>query len=295
MKVNLQTKFNMRQYMKSNDFELYYYADFSPRPVKAHHHSYYEFYFFLEGDISIYIRDKHYKLKAGDFILVPPYTEHYPVIHNTEAPYRRFILWISEEYCNQLLEESGNYVYLMQHVATTHNYVFQNDTIEFNAICLKLFHLIEEMKTERFGRETGTELELKSFLFYLNRLTFERNQVNRSYSRTLYMALCEYISEHLYEDLSLDRLSKEFYLSKSYISHEFKDNIGISLHQYIIKKRLSASKEGLLSDMPISNVYEKYGFNDYSGYFRAFKKEYGISPKEYRKIQERKKMDYHFL
>ena len=94
--------------------------------------------------------------------------------------------------------------------------------------------------------------------------------------------MCEYISAHLEEDLSLSALSKEFFISKFYIAHLFKETIGLSVHQYIIKKRLSACKDALLGSIPISQLFLQYGFHDYSSFYRAFKKEYGMSPKEYR-------------
>ena len=55
MRKNLYTKFSTRQYMLSRDFEIYYYGDPYDKKVESHSHRYYEFYFFLEGDVSMEI------------------------------------------------------------------------------------------------------------------------------------------------------------------------------------------------------------------------------------------------
>ena len=65
-----------------------------------------------------------------------------------------------------------------------------------------------------------------------------------------------------------------------------KDNLGLSIHQYITKKRLALCQEAIRTKMNINEIYQTYGFGDYSSFYRAFKKEYGISPKEYRDMQE---------
>ena len=49
-----------------------------------------------------------------------------------------------------------------------------------------------------------------------------------------------------------------------------------------IKKRMQASREAILGGENISQVYERFGFRDYSSFYRAFRREYGMSPKEYR-------------
>lgn len=66
-------------------------------------------------------------------------------------------------------------------------------------------------------------------------------------------------------------------MSKYHISHIFKDNMGIPLHQYILKKRLHASKNAILSDHPISHVYLQYGFKDYTS-FSGHSKRSTVSP-----------------
>ena len=74
-------------------------------------------------------------------------------------------------------------------------------------------------------------------------------------------------------------------MSKYHIAHVFKDNIGMSIHQYITKKRLNLCKEAISGGMSITDAYHRFGFGDYSSFYRAFKKEYGISPKDYRDMQ----------
>ncbi|WP_334293937.1 helix-turn-helix domain-containing protein [Blautia argi] len=71
-------------------------------------------------------------------------------------------------------------------------------------------------------------------------------------------------------------------MSKYHIAHIFKENTGISIHQYIMKKRLAACQDAILGNISISRAYLMFGFKDYSSFYRAFKKEFGISPKEYK-------------
>lgn len=143
MRKNLQTPFHTRQYMVSQDFEIYYYSDYKLPKVSLHSHDYYEFYFFLEGDISIQLDKEIFPILPGDLLLVPPGIPHRPFIHNQDIPYRRFVFWISQEYCNVLMHQSQDYVYLMQYVQTTKKYVFHNDRVSFNAIQSKILRLIE--------------------------------------------------------------------------------------------------------------------------------------------------------
>ena len=148
MAKNLQTKFSTRQYMLSRDFEIYYYNEPASEKVSIHSHDYYEFYFFLEGDVSIWIEGEQYPLKYGDMVLIPPGIKHMAMVHGNEIPYRRFVFWISVEYCNQLMEVSSSYGYLMQNVLVKKKYIFHNDLITFNTIQYRIFQLIEEIKSE---------------------------------------------------------------------------------------------------------------------------------------------------
>ena len=286
MNKNLQTKFSTRQYMQTEDFELYYYSDRNLSVVKSHAHTYYEFYFFLEGNVDMKIDGHTYTLKYGDVILIPPGITHHAVINGNTPAYRRFVFWVSTEYFDRLTKSSQSYAYLIHRALEKKKYIFHNDIITFNAIQSKVFQLIEEMQSQRFGKAEKISLCVNDLILHLNRIAYEKEHPkNRKEDQSLYHNLIFYIDEHLDEDLSLEELAKHFYVNKYHIAHVFKDNIGCSIHQYITKKRLDACRDALTGGERISSVYFRYGFKDYSSFYRSFKKEYGVSPKEYQNMK----------
>lgn len=270
--------------MLSRDFEIYYYNDKNPNKVEYHTHDYYEFYFFLEGAVSIQIEQEIFPLCFGDIMLIPPGTAHRLVIHDRNVRYRRFVFWISLAYYESLCTDSADYAYLMRKATFEKIYIFHNDRISFNTIQTKIIRLLEEIHSERFGKKTQIPLCVGDLLLHVNRIIYERDfPKNRSGESSLYERLLAYIEEHIDEELSLDKFAEIFYVSKYHIAHIFKENLGMSIHQYIMKKRVSLCREALLGNESISGICSSYGFGDYSSFYRAFRKEYGISPKEFQK------------
>lgn len=285
MKKNIQTEFSTRQYMINNDFEIYYYNDQGLKRVAPHTHDYYEFYFFQEGDVAIEINQMIYALKPGDVVLIPPGISHHAIVNNPGTPYRRFVFWISHSYMDFILKESSDYGYMLDLVKNG-EYIFPNDQPEANTLYAMILTLIEEVNCLYFGRDEKIKLCIQSLLLHLNRTIYNKRTLHTNIAENnLYRNLITYISEHFDEDLTLDRLSAHFYVSKFHISHVFKENTGLSLHQYLIKKRLSACKTALLKEEAITSFYQMYGFKDYSSFYRAFKKEYGLSPKDWKDQQ----------
>ena len=276
---NLSSVFLNRQYMISKDFEIYYYKDRNLRNVEIHSHEYYEFYFFLEGEVTMFYSDSSHRMKNGDMVIIPPGMQHHVQIHEPAVPYRRVVFWITKSFLSKLSVHSEEFLFLTGK-ADGSGFAWHFNEVTFNTVQRKIFHVIEEIFSNRFGRRMAVALGINDLLLFLNRTVYESLHPERygKSEKKLDRNLIRYIEEHINEDLRLDTLSELFFVSKYHISHLFKDKMGISLHQYILKKRLAMSKDALINGRKPSEVFREYGFSDYSVFYRAFVKEFGLSP-----------------
>lgn len=96
-------------------------------------------------------------------------------------------------------------------------------------------------------------------------------------------SIITYMNDNYMNDISLDKISKNMYLSPVYISKIFKEEIGDSPINYLIKIRLSKAEE-LLKDntLPVKVVAKRVGYNDAYHFSKLFKKYYGIAPSSFR-------------
>lgn len=276
------SKFTTRQYMLGDQYEVFYYSDTHFQSVGSHSHDYYELYFFEEGAVIMEIGGKAYPLRPGDVIVIPPGMDHRAQLTDTEKPYRRFVFWQKEALLEVLEARSAEFGYLFHRSKARGKYVYHFDLPTFNAIRTRLFTLLDEIHTDRFGKQAAIDLCISDLLLFLSRTVHEQEQrQNRKEQISRYQAIAHYVDEHLDEPLSLDVLAKEFFLSKYYLVHLFRENTGLSLHQYILKKRLSACCDAMQGGTAVGEAYRQWGFGDYSAFYRAFRKEYGMSPSAY--------------
>ena len=88
----------------------------------------------------------------------------------------------------------------------------------------------------------------------------------------------EYLNANYTKNISLDDLEKQFFISKYHLCHIFPRSTGLTIHQYITKKRLAYAKELMRNGKSAAIAAESSGFNSYSAFYRCFVNEYGYSP-----------------
>ncbi len=86
------------------------------------------------------------------------------------------------------------------------------------------------------------------------------------------------VDEEYAMPLRVDTIACSLHVSGSLLSHAFKREMGISVYQYISKKRLSVVKELIASGIPITLAATQIGFSDYSCFLRMYKAQYGCAP-----------------
>lgn len=267
--------------MLSNDYEIFHYSNKDINSVNLHHHDFYELYLFISGNVTYLIEGKSYNLKSGNIILINSNELHQAKINSIEENYERIVLWINKDFLKSLSTPKTDLSYCFED-KNKPNVLNVNFEKQQN-IRLLLNKLIALEDYTGIGKDLLYKAYIIELMINLNNFIFnDYLDLNIDIKKSsLIDGIIEYINNHIYEDITIDELSQKFYLSKFHLSREFKKYTGTTIHRFIIQKKLIEAKELILKEIPVIEVYKKCGFGDYSNFFRAFKKEYGITPKDF--------------
>jgi AraC-like DNA-binding protein/mannose-6-phosphate isomerase-like protein (cupin superfamily) len=277
--------FTFRQYMETNDFELFHYRDNIPVEVDFHNHDFYEIYLFISGNVTYVIEGKSYKLRPKDILIINNKELHKAFIEEG-VPYERIVIWINPDYIKALSSDNTNLLLAFDSASNNKfNLLRPNPDITEN-----IYNIIEKLGIAYNSRDFGSDLLKRVYilelLIYLNRTyqipTGKETELGVTYNDKI-SKIIDYINENLKGDVSLQTLASRFYLSKYHLLREFKKNTGYTVHRYIQQKRLIMARELLKDNKQITEVCSLCGFGDYSNFIRSFRKEFGTSPKKYSK------------
>ena len=276
-------RFDNRQHMKTNTFEIFRYKDDYPKEVTLHHHDFYEIYFFLSGNVQYNIESRSYLLTPGDVLLISPMELHQHMFGSEHRTYERIVLWINKQFLESFSLPGQEFTKCFDTTAPGHTNLLRPEGIARQFLTFLLEQLISESTSVDPYQEIASLTYLAQVLIALNRLAMQQMHKEDPVTApdSAVYSILGYINEHYHEDLTLDYLANKFFISKYHLSREFQRLVGTSVHRYIIQKRLVMAKQMLSEGKPSSEVYQHCGFGDYSNFYRAFKAEYHISPKDY--------------
>jgi two-component system response regulator YesN len=135
-----------------------------------------------------------------------------------------------------------------------------------------------------FIKYTGDTEQIKQWMLqFADSVTGKVFTLKKEIGGAAFNNILKYIDTYYYEKIDLELLSKKFFFSREYISKQFKKNLGENFVEYITRLRLEKAKELLQDDsLKLQSISCMTGFNDLSYFSKVFKKQYGLSPTEYR-------------
>ena len=275
--------FTVRQKMSRNTFEAYHYRDESGKEVALHQHEFYEIYFFVSGNVSYNIESRSYRLSPGDVLLINPQELHQPVFSTEKQNYERYVLWLSSSFLQQYILPDQDLSQCFDTSQPTHTNLIRPDGVTRELLTYLFQQLIREQDSKEFAAELNCLSLLAQLLVLVNRTALRAGRAPepRENADSVVYRMLGYINDHYSEDLSLDLLANEFFLSKYHLSREFSRVVGTSVHRYIVQKRLIMARQMMAAGTSTSEVSQLCGFGDYSNFYRAFTNEYQISPRKY--------------
>ena len=256
---------------------------FSGTHVNLHSHNFYELLYCVDAaNVEYLVGAERYRLRSGDIIMIPPGVSHRPMFPSEmNIPYKRHVLWISTEFMKNL-QTSFPDLYTID---------FQYSVMlrTSNTPWVYLRDLFQSGIVEAENQATGWELALSGntavLLTCLQRAYLDRaSGAMKAEKPELLEQLLSYVEDHLYQRISLSDAAHQFFVSESTITQLFRKKMGVSFYRYTTQRRLIAAKSLIEKGIALEHVATQTGFGDYSSFFRAFKQEFGISPRQYRNL-----------
>lgn len=259
--------------------DLFFHHTLSPhRDAKMfplHAHEMNEILVIISGEGSMLVEGNEYKLFPGAVFLMRDGESHKIQVRE-DTPYERIAIHFSESLLSQLDPRGELYVPFHERRLGTGN-VFRLHSLQ--GLLPSLTELNETSSSYRI-RLTVTTF-LYSILIEASNLYVrkdspfqERKELGKIYE------IIEYVNQNLSKDLSLDAIATGFYLSKSQLSRSFKKATGSTLWDYVLIKRLLLARSLIREGESISGACERSGFREYSSFYRAYKKRFGVSPNQ---------------
>lgn len=277
----------------NDEFEIYHVSTPKHTQPWFHTHDFYEIFFLLDGDIQVFLEEYVFSPSPGTMIIFPPGHMHRAITTDANTHYERMYIYISRDCLEQMGIEDFSLLQILDQCARYRQFVHSIDSALF-AKCRDTF--FEVIESAAHGPDAHEKLidRCKVTMVLTSLCKAFREKQDQCVARPAHrMAkLITYINEHLTEDLSLDHLENTFFISKFHMLREFKNHTNKTVHQYILSKRVILAKHLMQTGHCPTDVATRCGFKEYSGFYRAFKKEAKLTPQEFYSGMERRPLTF---
>ena len=229
-------------------------------------HNYYEILYFLNGEATFISQDFYQPLKPYTLAVIPKETYHRFLFSGDEAEYKRCVFNFTDNIgFSELISKS------MKNIAI----IKVTEPIKF------LFEKLIEKADKEYSKEIKINLMYSVLALLLDEISDYKNSAStvRKLNPVTKQSI-KFIPENLCQQITVEDIANSLNVSSSTLSHIFKDDMKISIYKYILHKKLVLANKSIISGVPPTIAALDSGFNDYSGFYRQYKKMFGCSPSQ---------------
>ena len=229
---------------------------------RCHTHESYELYFLKEGERYLFAKGNFYWIRSGDLFLIAPGVQHRTLDSNS-GEYTKLICMLPPNIIPKNVLPDLNF-YITRP---------QGDLKE------KILAEIEQVNNGNNIDRFASILKLLSCMLSIEE--HRETVIKPSFEKT--SKILTFIENHCTDKITVSELSQRFYISEYYLCRLFKEHTGFTIIEYVTLARLHAAR-GLLEqgNLKMEYIAKKSGFGSVSSFSAAFKKTYGISPRDYK-------------
>ena len=242
---------------------------------ERHYHKTFELIYVVRGKGRYVVEGAEYPLLPDTVLLLRPYEFHY-VCPEKSCPYERYVIHFEEA---------------VSFEAQTTLAGFWGDGVSAGVYFPRgsadetVFHAFESLSAvQRFSEDGGYlnsmgKLMLRSIVTQiLLLLSASRPEGPVIPEKNMLFEIIGYLNEHLNEPITLDDLSKRFFISKYHLCRAFRQYTGTTFLSYLTTKRIVAAQQMIKDGAAATEVAYRVGFRDYSSFYRAYRKQTGSAP-----------------
>ncbi len=251
---------------------------------KPHTHEYFQIYYIKEGSLMHIMENKSSKLSQSDMFIIPPGVMHY-ISPEPDT------VFFSFSFMGDFLVEtnlSGNLVSpFLRNLLTKKNILpkVSIDSEDIFYIETIMERMLDEFNCKRFGFGEIIHSYAVLLVTVLARNYFEKNTLPEYFenSKQFVLHCIEYIENNFTDCITLDEITKRSAMSKNRFCELFRKLTGHSFNSYLNICRIKKATEYIKKGYKITSVYGLCGYNDFTTFYRNFKKIMGVSPNEFKK------------
>ena len=237
------------------------------RIFENHCHPEYELIAVLEGNVSVVIEGRKSTLRHGEAAIIPPLCYH-SIYTDGKGDYKRVTALFAEELIPREMAEDF--------LAKTRSSL----VISHRSLSPILSSLHETMLEGEIAKYESLIESCIVQILYLHTYRTSRSCEGETHPRV--KLITEYIDSHITEKITLDDISQELFVSKSTLCHIFRDEMKISVKQYIIQKKLSYAARLIGEGASTASAASAIGYENYANFYKVYKKTFGSSPRSIR-------------